>query len=89
MALNIKNAEVERLAAQAAELANESKTEAIRVALTERVARLRLSRPGVNRDRKVDAILHKFRKRFPKGDFGRHLSKAAEEKILGFGPDGA
>ena len=88
MALNIKNAEVEKLAAQAAELAHESKTEAIRVALKERVARLRLSSSGTSRERKVSAILLQFRKQFPKGNFGRKMSKAREEKILGFGAEG-
>jgi len=88
MALNIKNPEVERLAAKAAALAHESKTEAIRVALEERVARLQLSRPGVNRDRKIGAVLQQFRKQFPKGDFGRRINKATEEKILGFGANG-
>jgi hypothetical protein len=42
MALFIKNAEVERLSAQVADMAKESKTEAIRVALVERAARLKL-----------------------------------------------
>ena len=36
MALNIKNTEVERLAAEVAELSQETKTEAIRRALEER-----------------------------------------------------
>jgi antitoxin VapB len=88
MALNIKNPEVEQLAAQAAKLAHESKTEAIRVALQERVARLRISRGGVSREQRVRSLLDRFRKQFPRGDFGRKLSKAEEEKILGFGPRG-
>ena len=40
MALNIKNPEVERLATEVANLARETKTEAIRRALEERKARL-------------------------------------------------
>jgi antitoxin VapB len=88
MALNIKNPEVEQLAEQAATLAHESKTEAIRVALQERVARLKMSRGRVPQDQKINALLSRFRKQFPKGDFGRKLSKAEEEKILGFGPGG-
>ena len=40
MALNLKNAEVERLAADVARLTGESKTEAIRRALEERRRRL-------------------------------------------------
>src|SRR4029453_11787484 len=41
MALNLKNAEVERLAAEVARLTGESKTEAIRRALEERRQRLK------------------------------------------------
>jgi antitoxin VapB len=40
MGLNIKNPEVERLAAEVARLAKESKTEAIRQALADRKQRL-------------------------------------------------
>ena len=50
MALNIKNAEVERLAAEAAELAGESNSEAIRKALHDRVNRLKMVRGGRTRD---------------------------------------
>jgi len=42
MALNIKNPEVERLATEVAQLARETKTEAIRRALEERKARLKV-----------------------------------------------
>jgi hypothetical protein len=45
MALNLKNAEVERLAAEVARLTGESKTEAIRRALYER--KQRLKGPGI------------------------------------------
>ena len=87
-AAHCKNAEVERLAAQVAKMANESKTEAIRVALTERVSRLKMGRSRLPRDQQIDAVLARFRQEFPEGDFGRKLSKAEEEKILGFGPGG-
>ena len=88
MALNIKNAEVERLAAQVAELAKESKTEAIRVALQERASRLRMYHGSLSREERIDAALARFRQEFPQGDYGRRLSKAEEEDILGFGADG-
>lgn len=88
MALNIKNPEVERLAAEVAALANESKTEAIRVALRERAARLKLYRGGLSREQRIDLALARFRSEFPEGDFGRTLTKAEQEDILGFGPDG-
>ena len=47
MALNIKNPEVEILAAEVARLAQETKTEAIRQALLERKARLQVRGRGV------------------------------------------
>ena len=88
MALNIKNAEVERLAAEAANLAHESKTEAIRRALQDRVSRLRMYRGGKTRDQRIDTALARFRTEFPRGDFGRKMTKAEEEDLLGYGPDG-
>ena len=51
MALNLKNAEVERLAAEVAGLTGESKTEAIRRALLERRRRLKGTPPAENRAR--------------------------------------
>lgn len=44
MALNIRNAETERLAADLAALTGETKTEAVRLALVERLERCRRSR---------------------------------------------
>ena len=88
MALNIKNAEVERLATEVAELAQESKAKAIRVALQERASRLRMYHGSLSREQRIDQVLTRFRREFPQGDFGRRLTKAEEEDILGFGPDG-
>ncbi|MDP8988544.1 MAG: type II toxin-antitoxin system VapB family antitoxin [Acidobacteriota bacterium] len=88
MALNIKNAEVESLAAEVAKLARESKTEAIRVALKERAFRLKSYGGKLSRGERIDAALERFREEFPNGDFGRPLTKEEEERILGFGPDG-
>lgn len=87
MALIIRNAEIERLAAEAARLAHESKTEAIRKALADRVFRLRTNQRRT-RDQRIDAALAQFRVEFPRGDFGRRIAKTEEEEILGFGPDG-
>ncbi len=50
MALNIKNAEVERLATEVAMITGESKTEAIRVALEERRGLLRAEGKGTRAD---------------------------------------
>ncbi len=88
MALNIKNSEVEKLAAEAAKLAHESKTEAIRIALQDRVARLKMYRGKATREQRISALLVRFRKQFPRGDFGRTMTKAEQEDALGFGPDG-
>ena len=88
MALNIKNAEVESLAAEVAKLAHESKTEAIRVALKERAFRLKSYRGKLSRAERIDAVLASVREQFPNADYGRRLTKEEEEAILGFGPDG-
>ena len=75
MGLNIKNPEVERLAAEAARLAGESKTESIRKALEERVARLRLR--VVKRDREASLLRHLEREvwpRVPRRVLGRKLT---------------
>jgi antitoxin VapB len=88
MALNIKNAEVESLAAEVAKLADETKTEAIRIALKERAFRLKSYRGKLTRRERIDAALAHFREQFPNADYGCRLTKEEEERILGFGPDG-
>jgi antitoxin VapB len=90
MALNLKNLEVERLAAEVAELTGETKTEAIRKALLER--RERLSFRVVRVDRAAD--LHRFLERevwprIPAAELGRRLTRVEEDAILGPGPEGA
>lgn len=90
MALNIKNPEVERLAAEASRLAGETKTESIRRALEERVARLRLR--IVRRDREKDVMRYLEREVWPsvpKGALGRRLTRREEDQILGYGREGA
>ena len=89
MALNIKNAEVERLAAEVARLAGESKTESIRRALEERVARLRLR--VVSRNREADVLRYLEREVWPfvpKRILGRRLTRREKDRILGYGPEG-
>ncbi len=59
MALNIRNAQAEELAAEVARLAGETKTEAVTVALRERLARLQRRRGGRRlADELVEIALH-------------------------------
>ena len=88
MPLNIKNAEVEKLATEVARLTGESKTEAIRRALEERQRRLR-SRSTEDRRARVLRFLEKTVWRtLPKSEMGRRLSREQEDEILGYGPTG-
>lgn len=88
MALNLKNAAVERLAGEVARLTGESKTEAIRRALEER--RRRLKGPSIEqrRTRVLGLLEKKVWPTLPEGERGRRLTRVEEDDILGFGPDG-
>ena len=89
MALNIKNAEVERLAAEVAEMAHESKTEAIRKALDERKQRLQLHTSQKDHIARAWEFLEReVWPSLPPEERGRRLTKEEEEEILGYGPDG-
>ena len=88
MALNLKNAEVERLAAEVARLTGESKTEAIRRALDERRRRLKGPSAEQRRARVLRFLEKKVWPTLPEGERGRRLTRAEEDAILGFGPDG-
>jgi antitoxin VapB len=89
MGLNIKNAEVERLAAEVAVLAHETKTEAIRRALLERQARLR-ARAGKSAGKKSlrEYLEQNVWSNVPPHELGRVLDRAEEDRLLGFGPEG-
>jgi antitoxin VapB len=89
MALNIKNARVERLAAEVAKLANESKTEAVGRALEER--KMRLASRGLRRNRRAEFLAFLQREvwpTLPRRHRGRRLSRTEEDAILGYGPEG-
>lgn len=89
MPLNIKNPAVERLANEVARLTGESKTEAIRKALEERRARLNFRLTGEGREERLRRFLeHEVWPIVPKDQLGRRLSRAEEEAILGYGPEG-
>ena len=89
MALNIKNPEVERLAAEVAELAGESKTEAVRQSLAARKEQLA---HGVVRRGRGESFLRYLEEevwpRVPQDRLGRRLTKREKEEILGYGPEG-
>jgi len=88
MPLNIKNAAVERLAAEVAGLTGESKTEAIRRALDERCRRLKGKSADQRRARILKFLEKKVWPTLHGGDRGRRLTRAEEDDILGYGPDG-
>jgi antitoxin VapB len=88
MALNLKNDDVERLAAEVARMTGESKTEAIRRALEERRRRLKGTASDQRRKRVMQFLEKKVWPTLPKGELGRRLTQAEEDEILGIGPDG-
>jgi antitoxin VapB len=90
MALNTKDPETERLAAEVAAMTGESKTRAIRKALEER--KERLAYQIAPRERLQD--LYRFLERevwpsVPADVLGKRLTREEEEAILGYGPTGA
>jgi antitoxin VapB len=89
MALNIKDREAERLAAEVAAMTGESKTRAVKVALQERKQRLALR--IVRRDR--GQALRRFLEQevwpqVPRNVLGRRVPRREREAILGYGPEG-
>jgi len=88
MALNLKNPDVERLAAEVARLTGESKTEAIRRALEERRRRLMGPPAAERRARLLRMLKSKVWPSIPKKELGRRLTQAEEDAILGYGPEG-
>ena len=89
MGLNIKNADVERLATEVAQLAKETKTEAIRRALLERRARLQIRAGRPVGRMGLRAYLEKnVWPMMPATELGHVLSREQEDQILGYGPEG-
>ncbi len=89
MGLNIKNPEVEQLAAEVALLAHETKTEAIRKALMERRTRLRVGSAKPAAHKGLRAYMEKsVWPKIPETELGRALTREEEDEILGYGPEG-
>lgn len=89
MALNIKNREVERLAAEVSALTGESKTQAIRSALEARKATLRFQVVRPNRRKGLLRFLEReIWPATPKKERGRRLTRKEEDAILGYGRQG-
>jgi antitoxin VapB len=89
MALNIKNEEVERLAAEVAIMARETKTEAVRRALLERRDRLALRVRPENRGARLRRFVEsEVWPLVPASELGQRWSREKEEALLGYGKDG-
>ncbi len=88
MALNIKNPEVERLAADVAALTGDTKTEAIRKALQDRKSRLSLSVVESRREHLWRFLEEEIWADLPDDVRGKEISQAEQDEILGYGPDG-
>jgi antitoxin VapB len=89
MALNIKDVETERLAAEVATLAAETKTRAVNIALQERKARLTATRTTGDRVQRLRRFLaDEAWPQIPAEVLGTSLSKTDRENILGYGPEG-
>jgi antitoxin VapB len=89
MALKIEHAETERLAEEIAAMTGESPAEAIRKALEERKQRLAGPEGQPDRMARLRRFLeHEAWPALPPSVRGKRISKAEEEAILGYGPEG-
>ena len=89
MALNIKDPETEKLAAEVAAITGESKARAVKVALQERKQRLAVR--VVRRDRTEGLrrfLAQEVWPRVPRKALGKRITRREREAILGYGPEG-
>lgn len=90
MPLNIKNTRVEELVTEVAGLTGETKTEAVRKALEERVIRLRRRGGHALRRERVQRVLEtEIWARIPPDQLGRAPDRDERERILGISELGA
>jgi antitoxin VapB len=89
MGLNLKNKEVERLAAEVAALVGETKTEAIRRALEERKQRLSFQVAKRDCKSRLKSLLEaEVWPLIPKNLLGKRLTRREHDRILGYGREG-
>lgn len=89
MALNIKNVEVEALAAEIAELTGETKTEAVKRALEERKNRLAYQIQSEDKETRLTRWLEtEVWPNIPDGVLGKEVTKDEIEDICGYGSEG-
>jgi antitoxin VapB len=89
MAMNIKDAETEQLAAEVAKLTGETKTAAVRASLRERRDRLVAQHDFGRRLTEARQFLQdEIWSQVPEDELGKPITKAEREEILGHGPDG-
>jgi antitoxin VapB len=89
MALNIKDPETERLAAELAALTGDTKTGAIRKALQERRERLAFQVAPRERGQELLRFLEtEVWPVVPRKALGKRLTRKEEDEILGYGPSG-
>jgi antitoxin VapB len=89
MGLNLKNPEVERLAAEVAAMGGETKTEAIRRALEERKRHLQFQVTNKDRKTRLLRLLEgEIWPLIPERLLGKGLSRKERDQILGYGPEG-
>jgi antitoxin VapB len=85
----LEDSEVAKLAAEVAALTHETATEAVRLALLERKARLLMEGQRRERGDRLERFLREEVWPYVPEEFlGRRISKKEEESILGYGPDG-
>jgi len=91
MALNIKDRETEKLAAEVAEISGDTKTGAVREALRERKMRLELRGGARGKPRRSmrEYLEKEVWPHIPPEELDKPpMTKAEVEEILGFGPEG-
>ncbi|HMI82060.1 MAG TPA: type II toxin-antitoxin system VapB family antitoxin [Solirubrobacterales bacterium] len=90
MALNIKDTETEKLAAEVAEMTGATKEAAVREALREKKRRLEMQSGSKAKRRQSlrEYLETEIWPHVPEEERGKSLTKKEVEDILGFGPEG-